>query len=78
MFILAHKIDVNVSQGSKMNAVGLNVNYILYFFFFIFFFNVILLCVQSRREAFCNLQQKKLYLNERNILPACNSTYLFY
>lgn len=32
MFILAHKIDVNVSQGSKMNAVGLNVNFILYFF----------------------------------------------
>lgn len=33
MFILTHKIDVNVSQGSKMNAVGLNVNYILFLFF---------------------------------------------
>lgn len=34
MIILAHKIDVNVSRGSKMNAVGLNVNFILYFFYF--------------------------------------------
>lgn len=34
MFILAHKIDVNVSQGSKMNAVGLNVNFIFYLFLF--------------------------------------------